>query len=75
MVSLPPEIMSPSECSFEGGRYATAFTKLGVCEEIVPSYVGGLSDIRLHIRTVPSLEADISALGEGKATPLTLMVD
>lgn len=64
-------MMSPSVYSVEGGRYATAFTKLEDCEEMVLSYVGGLSESRFHILTVPSLDADIRALGEGKATPLT----
>jgi hypothetical protein len=41
MVSLPPDIMSPSGKVEVGGRYVMALMKAEPCEDIEQSYVGG----------------------------------
>lgn len=63
MVSFPPETISPSENSGEGGMYATVLTKAEPCEEIVQSNFGGGDERCFHMRTVASLEAEKMKLG------------
>ena len=70
-VSLPPDMIRPSENWVVGGRYVTEFTNALACEEIVASYRGGLSERSFHNRTVPSREAEMTAFEVGKVTPRT----
>lgn len=61
----------PSGYSDDGGRYATAFMKPFPCDEIVSSKFGGGPDIWFQTRTVPSLEAEMTAFADGNVTART----
>ena len=56
-----------------GGKYVTAFMKAVPCEDMAASKAGGGEDIIFHNRTVASLDADITVLGDGKTTARTYM--
>lgn len=71
MVSLPPDMTSPSGCDLLGGEKVRELTYSDPRLTRAPSNDGGEPAPRRHMRTVQSLEAERTVSGEGKLTART----